>query len=182
MTVYRKQVYVWNEPQPRCTFPPRLRFRALAEVGEAAFIELLGRVLVGSLDTHDRRRIEQLGAEAAARRFFHEARPDFDYQPEWWVVGVDADGAAVGLVQPVVFPGCVRDGLDEGTIYYIGVHPQQRGRQYGYDLLCHATATLQQVGVWRIYCDTDVHNLPMQRTFARAGYQTDGTVREYRLE
>lgn len=130
---------------------------------------------------HDRRVIEHLGAETAASQMFHAARPAYDYQPEWWVVGRDTTGDTVGFVQPVLFPGCKRDALEEGTIYYIGVAPQHRGHQYSYDLLCHATAKLQQVGVWRIYCDTDINNIPMQQTFTKVGYQTHRTVRDYDL-
>ena len=134
-----------------------------------------------SLDMHDQHMIEHVGVEAAAHQMFHAARPAYDYQPEWWVIGSDMTGNTVGFVQPVIFPGCNRDGLEEGTIYYIGVAPQYRGYQYSYDLLCQATANLQQVGVWRIYCDTDVNNIPMQQTFTRVGYETDRTVREYAL-
>jgi RimJ/RimL family protein N-acetyltransferase len=135
-----------------------------------------------SLDTHDQQMVRRLGADHAASQFFHAARSTYRYQPDWWVVGQDADGRSVGCVQPVLFPDCQQNGLEEGTIYYIGVDPHHRGQAYSYDLLCQATATLQHVGVWRIYCDTDVQNLPMQQTFTKVGYQTTGQVREFPLE
>ena len=66
-------------------------------------------------------------------------------------------------VLPVVFTGCARDGLDEGTITHIGVRPSARGRGYGRLLLRRATATLERHGVWRIYCDTAAGNAGMIR-------------------
>lgn len=54
------------------------------------------------------------------------------------------------------------------------VLPERRGNGYAYDLLCQCTRIMQEVGVWRIYCDTDVLNTPMIATFKRAGYQQEG--------
>ena len=68
----------------------------------------------------------------------------------------------------------VEDGLEEATIYYIGVLPEYRGRGFATDLLSKGTRVLQDVGVWRVFCDTDANNLPMISTFKRVGYQQYG--------
>ena len=68
----------------------------------------------------------------------------------------------------------VEDGLEEATIYYIGVLPEYRGQGFATDLLLNGTRVLQDVGVWRVFCDTDANNLPMISTFKRVGYQQYG--------
>ncbi|OZB95442.1 GNAT family N-acetyltransferase [Paenibacillus sp. XY044] len=81
------------------------------------------------------------------------------------------NGEIDGLIQPVVFKGCEKNGLMEGTIHYIGVIPEFRGKGFINDLLLRATRVLQGIGVWRIYADTDVENFPMMQTFEKAVYE-----------
>jgi len=38
-------------------------------------------------------------------------------------------------------------------------------------LLLRATSVLQDIGVWRIFADTDVENIPMRNAFEKAGYE-----------
>ena len=74
-------------------------------------------------------------------------------EPGWWnIISVGQEPA--GLVLPVLFAGCARDGLDEATLFHIGVVADQRRRGLGHLLLGKATDTLLSHGVWRIYCDT----------------------------
>ena len=61
------------------------------------------------------------------------------------------------------------NGLDEATIFHMGVLPEYRGRGFGRALLRRATRVAH--GVWRIYCDTAADNLPMIRLFASEGWQ-----------
>jgi ribosomal protein S18 acetylase RimI-like enzyme len=67
--------------------------------------------------------------------------------------------------------GCTRDGLDEGTIYHIGVAPDLRGIGLGHLLLARASKTLLDHGVWRIIADTAIENTPMIRVFKRHGWR-----------
>ncbi|WHY78620.1 GNAT family N-acetyltransferase [Neobacillus sp. WH10] len=55
----------------------------------------------------------------------------------------------------------------EGTIHYIGVVPEYRGRGFINELLLKATRILQDIGVWRIFSDTDVENTPMRAAFEK---------------
>ncbi|SDE81680.1 Acetyltransferase (GNAT) family protein [Paenibacillus sp. cl6col] len=59
----------------------------------------------------------------------------------------------------------------EGTIHYIGVIPKFRGKGFINDLLLRSTRVLQELGVWRIFADTDVENIPMRNAFEKAGYE-----------
>lgn len=83
-------------------------------------------------------------------------------------------GDIVGFVLPVIFAGCAKGSLEEGTIYYIGVVPEHQGLGFANDLLSKGTRTLQEVGVWQVFCDTAANNLPMISTFKRVGYRQYG--------
>jgi ribosomal protein S18 acetylase RimI-like enzyme len=73
-------------------------------------------------------------------------------------------------VLPAVFAGKPKNAIREGTIFYLGVLPEHRGKGYGHELLAQATRVLHEVGVWRILCDTAACNRPMIAAFRAAGY------------
>ncbi len=106
-----------------------------------------------------------------ARRYADPNAGHFAYELDWWQLAYAADGSIVGFTQPVIYRGCAKAGLEESTIHYIGVVPEHRGRGYIADLLLAATRTMQDLGVWRIYCDTDIANVPMIRAFRTVGYE-----------
>ena len=83
---------------------------------------------------------------------------------------------AAGVVLPVVFTGCAKGPLDEGTIYHMGVVPEQRSRGLGNLLLGRATDTLLAHGVWQISCDTSIVNAPMIRLFERHGWKRRAAI------
>jgi ribosomal protein S18 acetylase RimI-like enzyme len=170
---YEKVAFQWEEPRPLVEVPARLSFRPVSEVGLPALTRVVSLVMAESHDRNDKQAVAALGADEAAARFVASAREHFDYDESWWQVGFSSS-EAVGFVQPVTFRGYRRGELEEGTIFYMGVVPEQRGRGYGRDLLCRATRTLQEVGVWRIFCDTDVRNAPMIRLFEAAGFVQSG--------
>lgn len=171
---YEKILYIWDEPQPLVQVPARLTFRGLAAVGMEAFTAAVAQAMRGSLDRSDQKKVREQSAEEAAAHFLAEAKDYFGYEEAWWQLAYDQGGELVGFVQPVIYPGCSKDELEEATIYYIGVVPEQRGNNYILDLLLHTTYLLQQIGVWRIYCDTDIHNHPMIQAFEKAGYRREG--------
>jgi ribosomal protein S18 acetylase RimI-like enzyme len=131
-------------------------------------ISLVAAVLSSSPGPEDLHAVAVLGAEEAARRVVALA-PGFSYLPgRWHVVAVGE--AAAGFVLPVIYDGSVRDGLDEATIYHMGVAPEHRGRGIGRLLLRHATRVLVDHGVWRIYCDTASNDAPMIHLFESEGW------------
>lgn len=131
-------------------------------------VELVADVLASSPGPEDRRAVETLGGEEAARRTLQLA-PGFRYLPDRWHV-LTADGQPVGFVLPVTYDGCSRDGLDEATIYHMGVSPAHRGTGLGRLLLRRATRVLVNHGVWRIFCDTPANNSPMIHLFEEEGW------------
>ena len=102
-------------------------------------------------------------------------RADFDVDAEWWQLAFTPEGDIVGYLQPATYPGCDKDGLVEATLYNLGVVPEQRGHRHVDDLLLQAVATMQRVGMWRMYCDTSVQNRPMVASLERVGFVPDGT-------
>ena len=170
-----KVVFVWNEPRPLVRLPSRLTFRSVRPEDLAAFASAIERVLEGSLDTCDKARLLRSPGREVARWYMQPDSKIFAYDSAWWQLAYAADQSIVGFTQPVVYKGCAKDGLEEGTIHYIGVLPEHRGHGYIVDLLSAATRTMQDVGVWRIYCDTDTNNSPMIDAFRRVGYEQGET-------
>ena len=156
--------------------PDRLVFRTVPEAGEEAFLAAVRRVTVGTLDREDQARVEQLGAEAAAREYLRLLDDADDPSRDWWLLGYDGAGELIGLVVP--------QPLDEEecTIGYIGVVPEMRGRGYALDLLVKATALLQSRGFGRSVAEVDRLNAPMRAALERAGYLATGPLWAYRLE
>jgi GNAT superfamily N-acetyltransferase len=126
-------------------------------------------VLADSVDPSDNAAVDALGPDGAADTILSPAA-GFSYRPEWWHVLIYA-GTAAGFVLPVIFDGCARDGLDEATIYHMGVAPSYRGRNLARLLLRKATLTLLDHGVWRIYCDTAAANAAMIHVFESEGWR-----------
>ncbi len=166
---YLKVPFVWEEPLPTIEVPSRLEFKPVKFSAEE-LISALAQVLNSSIDASDRKKVLELGVRRAAEQFLDESR-DFSYQDEWWQFGVNYHEQIVGFVLPVIYPSCTKDGLQEGTIYYIGVVPEYRGLGFANDILLKGTRILQDVGVWRVFCDTDVNNVPMISAFKRVGYR-----------
>jgi GNAT superfamily N-acetyltransferase len=163
--------FVWNEPKPSIIVPNRLNFRPLEEE-DTEFLRAIRLCLSESLDRYDQARLKELGAVELARQCFEEVESDFDYRRQWWHLAYTKSGSLLGFIQPVIYRGCCKGNLEEGTIYHMGVIPMYRGHGYGRDLLCKATAVLQEVGVWRIFADADTLNVPMLKTFAAVGYES----------
>ena len=171
---YEKIPFAWDEPQPRCGVPTRLQFVSIATYGMDRLTPLVARCLATSYDRGDQHLTQLHGVSRPAEAFLADAINGFQYQPAWWHVATDAADQPVGFILPVLFKNSQQNGRDEGTIYHMGVLPEQRGQHYSHDLLCFATALLQTIGVWRIFCDTDVQNAPMIQTFRTVGYVQAG--------
>jgi GNAT superfamily N-acetyltransferase len=125
-------------------------------------------VLASSVDASDVAAVDALGAEGAAARVLSPPA-GFSYDASWWQA-LTFDGVPAGFVLPVIFDGCARDGLDEATIYHMGVAPSYRGRGLARLLLRRATNTMLDHGVWRLYCDTAAANAPMIHLFESEGW------------
>jgi GNAT superfamily N-acetyltransferase len=138
--------------------------------------QLVGAVLATSVDASDIAAVETSGPEGAAKRVLSPPA-GYSYRAEWWQLLVYDDTAA-GFVLPVTFDGCARDGLDEATIYHMGIAPRYRGRGLARRLLRKATQTLVDHGIWRIHCDTAAANAPMIHVFESEGWTRLPEVQE----
>lgn len=152
--------YRWTLENELPARPGRLTYRP--EPDDDVIFEVLRRIVVGSLDAHDRHSAETDGVEASARSNleFLQWMPS---PRDWWRLAFTQDGELVGLTVP-------GRNYASPVIGIVGVVPEQRGRGYAYDLLVEATHLLVEAGVEEIAADTDTTNTPMAATFARAGY------------
>jgi ribosomal protein S18 acetylase RimI-like enzyme len=167
---FLKVPYVWEEPKPLIEVSSRLTFVPVKAVDDR-LISTVMQVIAESVDASDRRRALEPDPHKAAELFLNSAREDFAYQDDWWQFGINEKGEIVGFVLPVIYPGFAKEGLEEGTIYYIGILPEYRGLGFANDLLSKGTKILQEVGVWRVFCDTAVDNVRMISAFKRVGYR-----------
>jgi GNAT superfamily N-acetyltransferase len=136
----------------------------LTETMEAAFSE--------PQDPRDAVTVDRYGAKGVTNAMIADAVGGVTYScdPSWWSLVV-VDATPAGYVLPAVFVGENRGGLDEGTIYHIGVIPEHRGKGFGALLLARGTNALLRHGVWQISADTALENEPMIRIFERQGWQ-----------
>jgi ribosomal protein S18 acetylase RimI-like enzyme len=120
-----------------------------------------GGVVAEALDT----------SEQAARHLIDSVPAwGMSREPGWWQLLV-LRGEVAGFVLPVIYDNCARDGLDEATIFHMGVLPAHRASGLGRLLLRQATRVLVDHGVWRIYCDTAADNSPMIHLFESEGWR-----------
>jgi len=152
--------YRWTPADGLPARPGRLEFRP--EPDDEKVLDVLRRIVHGSLDAHEKRTRETDGVDAAAR----DEMTFLKWMPsprEWWRLAFTREGELVGLTVP---------GRNHSTpvIGIIGVVPEQRGHGYAYDLLIEATHLLVEADVTEITAETDTTNTPMAATFARAGY------------
>jgi RimJ/RimL family protein N-acetyltransferase len=153
----------WN---PDCRLPRssgRLVLRPPIPDDNAPLIDVLERILVGTLDFYSQEDIAEQGIAATAREDL-TFLAGFPSPREWWQVAYDENGALVGLVVPA-------RNYEGPIIAYLGVVPEQRGRGYGLDLVIEATRLLGLLGAEQIVADTDVANIPMANAFRAAGYR-----------
>jgi GNAT superfamily N-acetyltransferase len=167
--VYWRVPFQWpgDRAAPGVPDPTVVAWQPAANVPDLT--ELVGAVLANSVDASDNAAVEALGRRGAAQRILSPPE-GFSYRAEWWQVLRYGDAAA-GFVLPATFDGCEREGLDEATIYHMGVAPDHRGRGLARLLLRKATQMLVGDGVWRIHCDTAAANAPMIHVFESEGWQ-----------
>ena len=142
---YLKVPFVWKEPKPSIEIPSRLEFKAARTLSYEALLSAVAQVMESSIDASDRKKVVDSGSRQAAEQFLSKSKGGFFYQDEWWQIGFSSDDRVVGFVFPVIYPGCAKNGLEEATIYYIGVLPEHRGQGFATDLLLKGTRVLQDV-------------------------------------
>ncbi|GGS80053.1 N-acetyltransferase [Planobispora rosea] len=155
---------------PEYGLPPRsTRLAFTPATDDTVIVELLSRILSGSLDDWDRRTTEEKGPEATARETLADlADPGgFPGGRDRWRLAYDGDGKPVGIVMPT------RNSYN-ATIGYLGVLPEHRGHRYADDLVAEALHIFSAEGVPQVTDNTDVGNAPMAASFDRVGYRVTG--------
>ncbi|WP_117209008.1 GNAT family N-acetyltransferase [Allorhizocola rhizosphaerae] len=151
----------WRPGTPIPEPTGRLRFREVG--GRDELMDLLARVLDGTLDAHSRSDLTSKSAAEVAAEQCDDEFPSYKGPRDWWRVATTPDGDPVGFVIPS------RNSYNP-IIAYIGVVPQHRGRGYIDEILAEGTRILAAQDVPRIRAATDVGNVPMAKSFARLGY------------
>ena len=130
-------------------------------------------VMSHSLDESDRYAVANVGAAQAAAELLAMDTLYFERPAKWWRAAIDETGRKVGFVLPVIFRDKARwkDGRPQGTIFYMGVLPEYRGRGHAVTLLNEATRVFIEARCWQIFCDTGTDNTPMVKAFRQAGYR-----------
>ncbi|MGW3909918.1 GNAT family N-acetyltransferase [Streptomyces sp. NPDC005070] len=141
----------------------RLVFRPVADRED--LLALMAQVMEGTLDAHGQADLASgLSPREAAEQHYDGEFAGFKSPHEWWRIAELPDGG-----RPVGFVVPARNSYHP-IIAYIGVLPGHRGNGYIDDILAEGTRILAAEGVDRIRASTDLGNIPMAKSFARAGY------------
>ncbi|MDH6133373.1 RimJ/RimL family protein N-acetyltransferase [Kitasatospora sp. MAA4] len=152
----------WTAGTPVPAPTGRLAFRAVA--GEVELIDLLTRILPGTLDAHSLDDLSRMTPRQAAQFHYDDEFAQYTSPRDWWrVASLPLSGEPVGLV--VAARNSYRP-----IIAYLGVLPAHRGQGYADEILAEGTRVLAATGPECIGASTDVGNTPMAAAFARAGY------------
>ncbi|MFB7861737.1 GNAT family N-acetyltransferase [Streptomyces sp. NPDC056069] len=154
------------EWQPGAPVPEpgdRLAFRPVRDRED--LLALMAPVMEGTLDAHGQADLASgLSPREAAEQHYDEELAHYATPREWWrIAELPGTGEPVGFVVPA------RNNY-HAIIAYIGVLPGHRGRGYIDDILAEGTRVLAAQDVPRIRAATDLGNVPMAKSFARAGY------------
>lgn len=134
------------------------QWRSLEEVGSAEFI----RVLLSASQGDPFQTSTPQTAEQDFAALVEYAGTRFD--PSRWFIAAQ-DGQEVGVVLPQVYA----DRSDTGTLFYLGVCPEFRGRGLGRALHAEGLKQLQARGAANYQGSTDLRNEGMRRIFALNG-------------
>jgi ribosomal protein S18 acetylase RimI-like enzyme len=162
----------WRLSAPARPEAGPLRFRALPDVGEEAFVDAIAATFEGTPDAELQRDIDELGRDGAARQYLLDHQ-SLDHRPEWWELGYTDAGALAGVIMGARNP-------TSAVIAYVGVVPEQRGRGYAAPLVRRGTERLVAAGAGEIRADCDRENIPMAKGFQRAGYEQFARRRSFR--
>lgn len=166
---YWKTPFYW---EPGCPAPPEVGSLTFEPVGEEWLRDAVGRVMQSGTDKSDQYNVPRVGVAAAVQELYDLLPQYFERPQGWWKAARNASNELVGFVLPVLFKEqrFWKDGRPQGTIYYMGVLPEHRGRGHALELVHEATRVFTAANCWRVFCDTGTENASMVKAFRRADY------------
>lgn len=153
--------FQWHPGTPVPRPSGRLVFRPVRGAGE--ILDLMTRVLDGTLDAHSRDDLTRMSAREAAVKHYQDELARYRSPQDWWRIATLPDGEQAGFVTPA------RNNYNP-IIGYLAVLPEHRGNGYINDILAEGTRILAAQDVPRIRAATDLGNTPMANAFRHAGY------------
>jgi ribosomal protein S18 acetylase RimI-like enzyme len=173
-----KTAFILNTFNKALLPPFSLSFVTAGGIGIEALADLTAQTLESPLDREDRENIARNGLASVAKQMVEDKNDSVNGSASWWQIGMHGS-VAVGLVFPVKFDGCEKDGLIEGSIKYYGVLPKFRGRGFGKELLHRGCELLNDIGMWRIFNDVDSENTPSIKAFRSNGHREVDKIAKY---
>jgi len=154
--VHRRKLFVERDLSDLPEEDHPFTWRTLEEIGDAEFLHHLDRAAEGDpFEDPETRDPEREWQDLLAHAGDHLDR-------DLWKVA-HVDGEPVGVVLPQSF------GWDppEGTLSYVGILPEHRGRGLGRRLHRAGLGLLKEAGIPHYKGSTDERNAPMARVFER---------------
>ncbi len=138
-----------------------LEFRSIAEAGDLAAIGVVREVLKKPLNRYE--------MDVAPSSMFEELRDlcrrNDVFYPEDWLIAYERN-REVGVVMPALTDLVTR----RGTILFVGVTPEARGRGLGFALTLKGLQTIAARTPTGWLDSADVRNTPMRKILERVGY------------
>jgi ribosomal protein S18 acetylase RimI-like enzyme len=161
-----KEGFWWADEGQELPAPERIHCRSLAEIGPAAYAEVVADTAVDSLDRVQTAGVRLTDPLSWATDFITTYAHDED--ADTWLIAEDDGGEPVGFVAVAAF-----DEEHTGAIYHIGVRVGHRGRGYVDELMRAANRAARGRGWTGMLNEVDVNNAPMLAAMERNGHHAD---------
>lgn len=152
--IHKKKVFV--EKNLENYFMPYdnpFTFKTLKELGEEFFIEMMVKASIGdpfeNMESNPEKEFKEL-VDYAGEKF----------NPDWWQIAY-LNNIPVGVMLPQLFDY----GNEEGTLFYMGIIPEYRGKGLGKILHAIGLEFLSKKKVLKYKGSTDIENKPMINIF-----------------
>jgi GNAT superfamily N-acetyltransferase len=155
--------FAWTPDVRAPLVPSGVRITSLADVGRAAYRQVMARTTAGTLDRNDRYYIGRCGPGPWAEEIMTALR---ERDETSWLLVYHGE-------EPVGFVAVGGFDDETWTIVHIGVVPEHRGHGHVSELLAAADRVGRERGFASGLSDVDVENASMVAAMRRAGHRSD---------
>ena len=160
---FEKALYVRDLADfPQAASARPLEFGTIADLGDAAASRVIGEVLKAPLNRFEM----DVEPESMFQQLKDLCRRNGVFHPEDWLIAYQR-GREVGIVMPALTELVTR----RGTILFVGVIPEARGRGLGLALTVKGIQTIASRTPKALLDSTDLQNAPMRKIFKKLGYR-----------